>query len=93
MAKQVPMVRNRLCQNQLVNLASWSEMIEDEFEYSVKEDLCCLWGSGSGSGGNKVDHFQEGVDKDNDGIKSGFGAWQLGDEIHGDLFPWLGRDG
>src|SRR5947199_5170275 len=24
----VPMVRNRLCQNLLVNLASWSEMIE-----------------------------------------------------------------
>jgi hypothetical protein len=64
-----------------------------EFEHVVKEDLGSFGGCGGGSGGDEVDHLGKGIYKDNNGIKSRLGAGQLGDEVHGDLFPWLGWDG
>ena len=60
-----------------------------EFNNVIKEKSSSVWCSGCSLGGCKVDHFGEGINKDNDGIKSCFGVRQLGDKVHGDLFPWV----
>jgi hypothetical protein len=62
-------------------------------EHVVEKDLHCFRGSGCGSRGDEVDHLGKSINEDDDGIKARLGAWELGDEIHGDLFPWLGWDG
>src|SRR3954463_1779621 len=63
-----------------------------EFEDVVEEDASRVRGRGSGTGGHEVNHLGEGVHKDDDGIKASLGGWELGDEVHGDLFPGNARD-
>jgi hypothetical protein len=63
-----------------------------EFEDVVKEDVSRVRGRGSGTGGHEVNHLGEGVHKDDDGIEASLGDRELGDEVHGDLFPGNARD-
>src|SRR4051812_14676634 len=64
-----------------------------EFEDVVKENVSGVWGHGGGTSGYEVDHFGEGVHEDNNGIKASLGDRELGDEVHGDLFPGSAQDG
>ena len=59
----------------------------------VKEESGSVRGCGSSLGRCKVNHFEEGIHKDNDSIKPSSSARQLGNEVHRDLFPRVLRDG
>src|SRR3954467_10495938 len=63
-----------------------------EFEDVVEEDASHVRGRGSGTGGYEVNHLGEGVHKDDDGIKASLSDRELGDEVHGDLFPRNAQD-
>jgi hypothetical protein len=68
----------------------WQAM---EFEDVVEEEAGHVGSSGSGMGGHEVNHLGESVHKDNNGIEASLGDRELGDEVHGDLFPRGARDG
>src|SRR3954470_8462395 len=68
----------------------WQAM---KLEDVVEEEAGHVGSSGGGMGGHEVNHLGESVYKDNNGIEACLGDRELGDEVHGDLFPRGARDG